>query len=370
MLLGNYAAAWLGALFLHAVWTPYSTASAQTPLYDAWRLIVGGWAALFVLTILVELFFVGWTLQLASGRRWGFGTILRATLIVNVVSYAGLVALYWQVCPVSLVTQTRLDPSLSFVRVFPATVYYLDAPGGDVWQVRLDGTGRRQVADAGARAPVGANREVPRLGTGQPWPELGLRPNRSTGKADLICRAGTGEWEQAPVVAAGVGPVLLFADPETRDSSGPLKRPEYEARWTMGSHDYATDLRPVGETEGKAWLGTWAAEGVGLTRRLPGGQTDRVQLALETPFLALVPSHGTLLQGDVLVCQYSDYSGHADEIAVINLRTREVGVLARGTSPVVVLDQPPPGARAWDPKRDLLPGEAERKAREKQNGKL
>ena len=108
------------------------------------------------------------------------------------------------------------------------------------------------------------------------------------------------------------------------------------------------DLRAAG-ADGHVAVGTFAAEGVAW-REVSGNRQNTLRLALETPFLALRPSSATLVGNDLLIYGYVD-SFHVDyrRIVVLDLRSRRLGILANGRSPVVVLDELPAGAEWAQP---------------------
>ena len=98
MVVGNYLSAWGGVLLLPTVWREFITRQYPEPLYQMWPVIATSWLALFVFSILVEWFFIGWAMNQMASKRWGWLRSLRASVIVNVASYAALTGLLRVVC--------------------------------------------------------------------------------------------------------------------------------------------------------------------------------------------------------------------------------------------------------------------------------
>jgi hypothetical protein len=321
----NYVSAWLGVVLLVGVWPRVIGAICPQPLVQARGIIAVSWVILFALTILIEWPFVHWMVN-GGERRWSRWRVLRATALINVVSYVLLVPLYYGVTPISLATQMRVVPAPQIAGTLKARVYYLN-PTGDLWEMRVDGSQQREVARLGLH----------RLS------ELVLFANPKTGMLDV---GGLGDPPWCAV--RGAAKVPRFADDPA--GSGDNHRPRYNGHEPGRHGGYALDLRPVGQTSDTVVLGTWAAEGVIFGPTAPGRPGRRLRLALETPFLALTPCNGTVLPGDRLVLEYSSmFGGPHDQIVLLDLPGRRLAVLVAGRSPVVVLDELPAGVTWWRP---------------------
>lgn len=321
MVAANYVSAWGGVLLLATVWPQFVAQYCPEPLYQMREFLVTTWLALFVFSVLVEWPFVRWAMECITKRRWAWLSSLRGSLAVNLASYAVLTGLYFLVCPVSLATQTHIDPSLTFARGVPARVFYATEEGA-VWSVRLDGS---------ERAKLPGPRMSPRGGG------LALVRNPDNSMLDLVGRSFE-EPSHYVCFARGVGRVPAFPDATDR-------RPTYQsdsANW------WATDLRGAGHSGTIVGLGRWPHEGIFCKLSGTGPGRTLLHLAIETPFVALVASHGTVLGNDLVVYGYTD-SFHSDyhRVVVLDLNTRRLGVLAEGSSPVVVLDALPEGAHWW-----------------------
>jgi hypothetical protein len=341
MVAANYMSAWAGFFLLRSglrpmpsfSWlAPLITRYFPQPLYQAGQIIAWGWASFFVLTIIVEWAFVHWAMAAGETQRPRAQISLRNTLIVNLASYAVLTWLYLAVSPTTLATQVRPDPTLAFARNVRATVYYL-GDDGDVYSIRGDGTQHRTVTSLRSKDKVQG---------------LALFFNERSGKLDLV-NGRLPAGAEGFVLVNSVGRALVFPDlpPPGSHRETDVERPVYDGR--SARHEcWALDLRPVGQTAEAVRLGTWAAEGISL--RKAASRRASLHLALETPFLTATPSCCTVLENDLLICQYSLWLGTAsNKIVALDLRNRVIGVLAEGRSPVVVVDAPPAGAKWWTP---------------------
>jgi len=341
MIGANYVSAWAGVFLLRWGFGPVASASGLAPLitryfpqplYQAGQIIAWGWASFFVLTIIVEWGFVHWAMATGETQRPRAHLSLRNTLIVNLASYAVLTWMYLAVSPSTLATQVRPDPTLGFARDVRATVYYL-GDDGDVCSVRGDGSQRKRMAALPPEAEVH---------------HLALLLDEKRGTLDLV-RDRRYAGPQGEVLFRTAARALVFPDlpPPGSYRETEVERPVYDGR--SSRRDWrALDLRPVGQTAEAVRLGTWAAEGISL--RKASSRRASLHLALETPFLAATPSGCTVLENDLLICQYSLWLGTAsNKIVALDLRNRVIGVLAEGRSPVVVLDAPPAGAKWWVP---------------------
>lgn len=320
VVLGNYFSAAVGFFLLAVVWPAVVSEWAPQPLLQARGIILVSWAVLFVLSVLLERWFVHRAMTPEGGREPSFGRSLAAAFAVNLVSYALLTAFYFQICPAGLATRVSWVAPASIASETRATSYFLGR-GGSICRIRLDGTGAAQVLP-----PQPGRRET------DFW--LGVDP--ATGR--LALREDQGLKPARPLLA-DVGRAPVFP-------AGDRQRPTYEHPW---QNWWAQDLRPANAPRGEVSLGFSASEGIRF--RPPGGAS--VRLALETPFLSYSARHGTVLDRDLLVCELvraaNQTARETGQLVVIDLRRHLIALLAEGSAPVVVLDDLPQGAQWYQP---------------------
>jgi hypothetical protein len=327
MVVANYVSAWAGVWLLATGWREVIYRLYPEPLYHTGSVIGISWLALFLLSVTAEWPLVAWAMERITRERPALLGSLRGSVIVNVASYIPLTLIYALVCPVTLPTQVKVDPSLSVARGLPAKVYYV-ADGGQVWSVRPDGSEREQL-------------EAPPLKS--TYPQIVLIKNPETSALDLYGNA----YDRSPGfvrIADGVGKVPAFPDAPP-DGSGHPARPRYE---NCNGNWRATDLRSPSMTGTYVSLGPWAAEGLTWRNSLDRSLPYLLRLAVETPFMALAARDGTLVGDNLLIFEYADaFNSKYHRIVALDLPSRRIGLLASGSSPVVVLDELPDGAQWW-----------------------
>jgi hypothetical protein len=185
-------------------------------------------------------------------------------------------------------------------------VYYLDGERADLWRQRLDGTQSERVA-----AVPGVDFE---LLDGRPGMQIGLEVRAaSAGQTELWYAARRDRQPQTEVrlVAALPGTAMSDVDPP-------------DAPWGA---EQLRDLRPAGCSTVSVEIGCtdcgFSVEG------LPHGD---LSLRLDTPLIAWLAWHTTILPGDNVVWQLGP------NIIACDPHRRELTWLAKGASPIVVLD--------------------------------
>ena len=305
MVAANYVSAFGFLLGFPVVRHVRNWALGDAPLYrvpETLALLLG---VTFLISVLVEWPFCWGALRRAK-HPWRRALV--ASLVAQCASYCLLVPFYLLVSPITLYTETRLDRSLSFVRQPNAWVYYL-APAGDVYRIRMDGRDRQRVLD---HSKVG------------PDARLTAR-NAAPGRWDLWLTAHPQQGTATRLFQGLPGRVGV-------DEAGKEQEPHEEFGNGMNAWE-PLELRVPGAEEWDAWLGFWASQGVQLTHRNSGRETV---LAMETPWLAWEPRNATMLPGDQLLFQLDD------QIVVLDLPTRKLGLLVRGSGPVVCVTDAPP----------------------------
>lgn len=302
MILANYASAYIAAALLRAN-DEYITKTllGNMPLYS-----FPGVLRLLMLVTFVESFLVEWPFCLWVMKPWRKNILKSAAacLIAQIASYAVIVLLYRGVLDLSLYQQMAVDPDLVPHATEPAVVYFVSNQGNKVCRINLNGTGLTEIAT---------------LDSPDYWAPLFFRRAEDKQRWDLYARQRGRDGKSAdaailknlPVHTAG----WRFGDDGEEEK-------EASEGW-----EYVCDLRTTGESAWKLVLAKFT-----LWVRNETADAD-LSIGLETPLIAWYPRLPTILPGDQVVCQFGD------QILLLDLNRRRVGLLAMGHSPVVALNQ-------------------------------
>lgn len=287
VIVANYTSALVGYWLLFRMsshWEPYVASHG--------RLLWLMWACAFVLTILIETPFVAFAcrVSLLKARPW------LDSLIANSASYAVVMPLALVTCFISLATQANLRSDARSIDAPKGWVYYVH--GESIRRIRTDGT-----------ADVALWKKPP--GDGRLFAEPALNGTR----ADLVWVPQA--WSKKPVTL-----VRGIADAHQTTLLQVDSQGEVVHVWPAERAQQFTEDRSI-----VASAGFWPAEGLYV-------QVDKrtYDLAFETPFAAAAWRDPTLLPGAMLIV------GLGNKIVLLNLRTRDLAILATGESPAVVLD--------------------------------
>jgi hypothetical protein len=211
---------------------------------------------------------------------------LRASVIVQVASYAVLIPLYANASSLAAVTTTTAADAATVAGPLVGRAFYID-PDGTVRSVSLDGTGDRT--------------EAPDVDGSDSWIAVEPRSNR--------LRLWDGErhqttWSYVVEGRTAKGPRYGF---------GPAADLSAADRWTVRA-------------------GFWPVEGLSVHDERDG---TRYRLGFETPFVSLSSRSPTLLPGGRVVYSLGRH------VVLLDLETRRLATLAQGHGPAVVLAETP-----------------------------
>lgn len=265
----------------------------------------------FVLSVLLEWPFCYWILkklQHVKKKAW------QASVIAQFISYAVIVPLYFYSSGLTLITDCRIEKSLSFVKSNP-WVYYLSIDNHDLKRIRLDGSVVQKVKEIEGISNVSARLFVKSSEAGDRW--------------DLwaVDRQADGELTEMLLIR-GIGGKDIAGEVEPfRGWNGSLAEKERDTWSNMG----IADFRALEDRDWKVNVGVWAAQG--LHARSEKEAKD-FYVAMETPFVQWIIRNVTILPQDQFV-----FSLGTNQIVVMDLKTRKIGLLAFGHGPVVVFDK-------------------------------
>jgi hypothetical protein len=268
----------------------------------------------FLLSVVVE----GGIAALVRGvRAAGWSRVVRGLLLVHLVSYAGLGVFYVLAgdATVSALTTRVVQPG----EIGPpsGTVYYLARSTGELRRVRLDGTGDEAVAsESPIEASSRSDLERASWGDRQLWGE-----QTETG---WVIRTGSDrDGPQTVVLRGEAGCVSEWR----RSPADPPGAP------------YGSEARPCSQqVKPRFRFSTWPSEGVFARRQMDRTARRTMSFGLSTPVANWSASHVSGLPGDLAV-----FALGPAQVMLWDPERNRAALLARGTCPVVVLDEVPPG---------------------------
>ncbi len=300
LIAANYVSTWVGLYGLQV--SSYALAKYNPNLIFSLTLQNVGWFLMamvvmtFLMTLVLEYPFFLWLLR---RQLRPLSQAFKATLIVHSISYLLLFGLYRLASPMSFLTQLEFVEAAEIQPAEDYNLYWISPEGNQV--MRGDLLGREQ--------------EVVTTGV-EKGGILEACPAASENHLNLLLNDQVIVENFAGVAA------LELPDDESLESYSRRDPCDYSNRY-----EYAVRL-----TQNSSWIYRtkfWAAEGI-------YGWSDQekksVRFALEAPFAVWHVRHLTHLEGDRLVFQLSQ-----DQIYLLDPHERKIALVARGTSPLVVI---------------------------------
>ena len=291
MIAGMVATSW-GALRL-------SDANALSIVNLRAGLIGLGLGAYF-LSVFLELPFVAFAI--ARGHRT-FMRCLCGSVLANLASYAVLVILYWQISGTSLITSARIEAPSLFCTSPTADIYYIGINDGAIYRVKASGGIPEKLLELGAK-----DRNA----------RLFAKQGGDEGMLDLWI-AGFPKRESTTLAQRSFAKIGEVAARDAQNAGG-------EERDGWMDFGWARTFDPA--SSWKIWTGFWPLEGLRASDEITG---QRYRLALETPQLAWPSSSATLLSEAQVIYQLGQ------QIVLLDLPTKRMGLIALGRGPVIVL---------------------------------
>ena len=302
MVLANYFSALVGLVASHILGSfVLDRLAGEDALYVLRWIFIPLFFGSYLITLLLEWPFCLWALGKREDRLRGS---VGAVLASQTVSYVAMLPLLLMASGFSLITSAHPDPS--FVPGAPdiATIYYISPDGDSLCKVRLNGTGRQKVKDVSSQ---------------------GLR-----GNSDLFLarRARESSWDifmdngrdyrivLEKVTVAGPLAWLIGTDTQQVEQGGP---PNFKAAVLPSNPD------PIWQVK----AGPWSPGALSAKNQKTG---ETIYISLDTPVAQWRSRAPSLLPGDMVVYQLEN------QIVLLDLNSKRIGLIAMGWSPVVVLD--------------------------------
>ena len=287
MIVANYFSAWVGMLVLREV-----SPKLDWNLYNGWSLFWWFVVAAYLFTIMLE-----WPLiALCFWKRenWLRGSI-KASLLIQSVSYLVLFGWYWVASVKTLYTQMNIVPASELHLPPNLKLFYISAKGGQICE------GAKIVSET----------------------------TLSDGDERLVCVANsdqTNTWSlQLLPSSTVVLPVMSgsMASDETKLNGSP-------GRNTWMNFGSALRLDTTKSNKWKFYSAFWAAGGL-HGRNSENGKWLRC--AWETPFANWIVRNVIQLPDERVIFQLG-----YDQICLLDPDTRRVALIARGRGPAVLLE--------------------------------
>jgi hypothetical protein len=267
-----------------------------------WALVV----ATYLATIVFEWPFCYLALKKGAFKSGVLKASIHASVIVQTASYTILVLWFYFVSGKGLYTAIKTDHSLSFARHTQATIYFVSSKDGDIYKIGADGKGCRKVLNANIAGDES---------------RLFVRLNKEADNWDFWVRG-------YPTRKANT---LLIKDFVSENASSEIQAGFRDKDWPL-YFGRPLDLRPVKQRDWTIFAEIWAWYGINARNEKTG---KSLGIGLETPFLQWRSRYATILPGNKVVYQLGE-----DQIVMLDLESRKIGLIARGCSPVVTLNNP------------------------------
>lgn len=312
MILANYLSAVVGFALLQTLEATYHWAMREISIENVWSWHYAITSGLYALTVLLE-----WPCCVIAcgGRARPVRDGALASLGASGVSYVLLALLCLPLSALTPGLTISIDRAERVAEGARGWAYYVSDNSDALWRIRLDGSRRERVAEVSI-----ADAEC-----------LCVRPSESgDGRVDLLA------WYRMSGESA-----LLLRSFAPRDCTAPECALESGldrtfVHWASPFGGMA-DFRAADRRDWEIHAGFWGVEGLRARKASSGA---RVYLGVETPIIGWGVRFPSALPGGVVVLQLGP------QICVLNLERRSMALLARGSSPLVVLDEaatPAPG---------------------------
>lgn len=313
IILANYASAWLGQFTMPVLSRGISAAMGGATLDNIGVRLVTMTLVFFLFTLVVEYAFVRHALGPDARSP---SKIMRATFVVNGISYLAMIGIYLFCSNCTLLTGTRRDSSLTWVpRDDRVWVYYIDDATDHLMRVHPDGSERSAVEAKVPAYSVDESRVT--------WLGGGFLAGHNEGDGSVTLRSSPGPHQATEFTKLEIvyGPILG----QTAVGEGRFKDTD-RAPDCVGS----ALTFPGTVLNCDIFAGFWPPEGLVVRER----DKPEARVAWDTPFESWAARSATELPNGLIV-----FAFHSRQIAIYNAETKTIGLLARGRCPVVTIEE-------------------------------
>lgn len=301
LIVANYVSMFAGVSLRHLVVPHFAFLTLDHALLSL-AACAGGY---LLLATLIEWPFLFFPLHQHRARAW---QAIKGSALAQISSFVVLFGIYWMSSDVTLLFRTRPTHDFGFVKAPGAVAYYVNVADGHLWRRRLDGSPAEKVqdlprhsADAILYAQPGADRKTFEL-----WlSDTGAGKPATLVRADFAANPSLYPRKVGASPADGVRALNTNEPARLRERRG-----------------------------AQEWIASLDRGGVDGLQARNTVTEQTLQLAMETPFFSWRPRHAVMLPDNQLLVEFGP------QLLVLDPEKRTVAVLARGTGPCVVLDEP------------------------------
>ena len=302
LIAANYVSAWVGGILVSGVLSPLPDITIENIRFWFCSFVV----IAYLVTLLIEYPFF-WFVMRSQERC--LVRAVKATALVNAISYVLLFGWYWMASGTSMMTQLQVVSTGSLTPRDEYALFFISTDGRQILQTDLNGQHRSVLSQV--VAPHRNDR-------------LFARRNSKTGY-DLFIHLDLDDRDKVreDLIAANFSDL---APVDWRISEGHSEKTE----GTWFNFGPAPSL--ASKSDWKFSTGFWPIEGIKADNKKEKATT---RLSLETPFAAWIARNATQVEGDLVVFQLGD-----NQICILDPESRRIALIARGKGPIVAKLQP------------------------------
>lgn len=253
----------------------------------------------YILTILIEWPFCLWVLKERNDRKI---QSLKASLAVNTLSYALLIPayLFFGGVGTNLITDFRVDKTLSFLKTKDVWVYNISPKDGAIYKIRADGANNQKIVEPDKKIDI-----------------FQIYVCKDNGKAGLYA------YYKEKGKSENIKTKLIFKEIKGEIAANIMCNKNED-------EDIAMDFRPERERNWRFYTSPYMSSGLSAENKK---LNKDLWLTFETPFLSWRPSDATVLPEDQVIFSLNN------QIVIIDINSNKIGLITFGKSPVVVIEK-------------------------------
>ncbi|MBU2257799.1 MAG: hypothetical protein KJ926_01615, partial [Candidatus Omnitrophica bacterium] len=144
MILANYISMIAGAIGIQPL---KNTINNHASINNFFPIIIIMLILSYLTTMSIQWFFCFWILKGKEGR----GCIsLKASIIVNIISYAIFIPFYFSASDISAISNMKIEKSPYFLKTNNAWIYFISLKDGALYKIKANGSDKQRIKDTGS----------------------------------------------------------------------------------------------------------------------------------------------------------------------------------------------------------------------------